>query len=79
MSKSSYTKKRISVTILPIVDDLLTGVSTKLGQSKSLIVEIALKEFLNRQLEKDAKALAKMKFDDLPTEDEWLAIQAPID
>ncbi|MEK9159933.1 MAG: hypothetical protein AAB383_04350 [Patescibacteria group bacterium] len=31
---------------------------------------------LEVQLEKDAKALSQMKFDDLPTEDEWLAIQS---
>lgn len=27
------------------------------------------------QLEKDAQSLAKMKFNDLPSEDEWVAIQ----
>lgn len=79
MSPSLNNKKRISVTILPVVDSLLSKVSESLGESKSLIVEKALKEFLERQLEKDAKSLAKMKFNDLPTEDEWLSIQSFIE
>ena len=79
MSPSIHNKKRISITILPIVDALLSKVSQSLGESKSLLVEKALKEFLERQLEKDAKALSKMKFDDLPTEDEWLSIQSDIE
>lgn len=79
MSPSLNNKKRISVTILPVVDSLLCKVSESLGKSKSLIVEKALREFLDRQLEKDAKSLAKMKFDDLPTEDEWLSIQSDIE
>lgn len=36
------------------------------------------KEFSEKQLEEDAKALAKLKFDDLPTEDEWLIIQSEV-
>lgn len=79
MSPSLNNKKRISVTILPVVDSLLSKVSESLGKSKSLIVEKALKEFLERQLDKDTKALAQMKFDDLPTEDEWLSIQSDIE
>ncbi|MFA4815218.1 MAG: hypothetical protein WC924_05070 [Candidatus Gracilibacteria bacterium] len=79
MSQSLHNKKRISITILPIVDTLLSKVSRSLGESKSLIVEKALREFLERQLDKDTKALAQMKFDDLPTEDEWLAVQSDIE
>lgn len=44
------------------------------GVSKSSLIERAIKDLLHSQLEKDAKSLAKMKFDDLPNEDEWLAI-----
>jgi hypothetical protein len=31
---------------------------------------------IEQKLEKDAKQLAKIKFDDLPTEDEWLLIRS---
>ena len=37
------------------------------------------KDFSERQLKKDAKALSKLKFDDLPTEAEWISIQANIE
>lgn len=35
--------------------------------------------FMNDELEKSAKELAKLKCDDLPSEDEWLSIQSEID
>jgi hypothetical protein len=31
------------------------------------------------QLAKDAKELAKIKFDDLPSEDDWASIQSKIE
>ena len=37
------------------------------------------KDFSERQLKKDAKALSKLKFDDLPTAAEWISIQANIE
>lgn len=69
---------RISVTVIPFVNTMLEKVSQRSGLSKSLLVEKALKEFLQRQLDKDSKALAKIHFDDLPSEDEWLSIQSKI-
>lgn len=79
MTNPLNNKARISITIMPLVNQMLDDVSEKLGQSKSALIEQALKEFLQTRLEKDAKELAKMKFDDLPTEDEWLKVQSPLE
>jgi hypothetical protein len=78
-SKKPQTKLRISVTIIPSVNSMLEILSKRTGLSKSLLVEKALINMLQKQLADDAKALSKMKFDDLPTEDEWLAIQSPLE
>lgn len=75
---SAKTKSRISVTIVPLVNDMLEQVSKRKGVSKSSLVEVALKKFLMDQLEKDAKALAQLDISDLPSEDEWLEIQEPL-
>ena len=74
MPKSNKT--RISVTILPMVDIMLEKMSERTGSSKSALVEAALRDFLEKQLEKDTKALSKLNFPDLPSEDEWLQIQS---
>ncbi len=65
-------KERISVTIQPSLNLFLEDVSHALGLSKSEVVENALKLLLKDRLIYEAKELSKMKFDDLPTEDEWL-------
>lgn len=78
MSKTSRTKTRISITILPTINNMLDMISKKKGTSKSMIIENALNQYLNEQLEADAKSLANMTFDDLPTENEWAEIQSII-
>ena len=70
------TKNRISITIMPKVDLMLREVADKNKLSKSAIVEIALSEYLQKQLAKEAKELAKMDFSDLPDEEQWQEIQA---
>lgn len=75
MKHAARTKIRISVTILPMVNTMLTKVSKQSGVSKSGLVEEAVKFFLQRQLDKDLKALSRLNFDDLPSEDEWLSVQ----
>ena len=77
-TKNPHTKLRISVTIIPSVNDMLEMLSERTGLSKSALVEKALKDLLNKQLEDDAKILAKLDAEDLPTEDEWLMIQPPL-
>jgi len=71
-------KTRISITIIPMVNEMLDKLSKRSGISKSSLVEEALRSYLQRQLEEDAKALAKIKFDDLPGEEDWLTIQSEI-
>lgn len=74
MPTSSKTKMRISITILPLTNETLEKIGERYGVSKSALVEQALKKFLKNQLDKDSKALSKLTFDDLPSEDEWLSI-----
>ena len=76
MPKSVKTKTRISVTIIPFVNQTLERVSKRTGLSKSLLVEKALKNFLHKQMEEDVKALSKLRFEDLPSENDWLMIQS---
>ena len=74
MAKNNKT--RISITIIPTVNILLEKISKKTGISKSALVENALKDYLQHQLEEDVKALSTMHFDDLPSENDWLSIQS---
>jgi hypothetical protein len=78
MAVKNKTKIRITVTILPSINNLLEKVCKRSGLSKSLLVEQSIKDFLQERLEEDSKALANIKFDDLPSEDEWSDIQSKI-
>lgn len=73
------SKIRISITILPFINDMLEKVCKQSGASKSSIIEDAVRIFLQKKLDKDSKALARLRFDDLPTEDEWFLIQSPVE
>ena len=75
MSKSSKKRMRISITILPSLNKLLEELIQKNGESKSSLIEQAIKVYFEQKMEKDLQKLAKMKFDDLPTEEDWLKIQ----
>jgi len=72
-------KSRISITIAPMINDMLSKVSKRANISKSLLIEKVLKDFLKSQLETDAKTLSKLTFNDLPDEDEWLSLQPKLD
>ena len=72
----SLSKTRISVTIIHQLAQILEEMAKERSVSKSSIVESALQDLVEEKMRKDAKKLAKMKFDDLPTEDEWLQIQS---
>ncbi|MFA5820631.1 MAG: hypothetical protein WC873_00745 [Candidatus Gracilibacteria bacterium] len=52
--------------------------SVKENTTQSDIIKQALKDWLKKRLNEDTKALSKMAFDDLPSEDQWNAIQAAI-
>ena len=46
--------------------------------TQSNIIKKALEIWFRQKLEKDTKKLAKMNFEDLPSEDEWSVIQSKI-
>lgn len=46
--------------------------------TQSSIIKNALKNWLRKRLDEDTKSLSKMVFDDLPSEEQWDAIQSPI-
>lgn len=69
-------KVRITVTIMPSLNSLLEETSSKNKISKSELVEKSLKQYFRGRLEDDLKKLSKIKFNDLPSEDEWLQINA---
>lgn len=77
-SKTTKNKVRISVTIIPSLDNMLTKVSQNSGESKSSLIEQALAKYLKNKLKEDVKTLSRINFDDLPSEDEWLSIQSDI-
>ncbi|MCK5510556.1 hypothetical protein KAI65_03370 [Candidatus Parcubacteria bacterium] len=52
--------------------------SEKNSITQSSIIKSALEFWLRNKLENDAKSLAKMNFDDLPSEDDWALIQSPV-
>lgn len=79
MTHKICTKRKISITILPSIDELLDWVSSEYGESKSSLIEKAVSQFFAKKLDKDTKALAKLKFEDLPSEDEWLTLQSEAD
>ncbi|MBI2638855.1 ribbon-helix-helix domain-containing protein [Candidatus Peregrinibacteria bacterium] len=76
MKTLKTVKRRISITILPIIDDSLAKLSEQEDVSKSALVEKAIREFLQNKLDEDTKTLSQIKFDDLPSEDEWLTVQS---
>lgn len=46
---------------------------------QSRIIEHALRLWLRKKLDADTKKLARIKFDDLPTEEEWFSIQSKVE
>lgn len=74
-SINDRVKVRISITINPKLDNMLQEVSQTAGKSKSFLIEEAVKAYLQQKLDRDSMELAKLEFDDLPSEDEWSLIQ----
>lgn len=69
-------KQNLSISLSIELIKQLDLLKDKLWISRSETVEKLMKESLESKLISDAKALAKMKFDDVPNEDEWVLIQA---
>lgn len=73
------TKTRISATVSKELAKMLNEIAKHSPYSKSALIEMALKKIFEEQLAKDAKTLASLQANDLPTEDEWLMIGAEIE
>lgn len=75
---NTSTKARISALLpTPLIDEM-RRVSQKERVPQGRIIEKALRLWLHHRLESDAQELARMRFDDLPTEDEWAMIQPEV-
>jgi hypothetical protein len=70
------TKARISAMLPVYLIGSIKNFAKRENTTQSSIIERALKEQFEKKIAQDAKDLSKMKFDDLPSENEWLQIQA---
>jgi len=69
---------RISALIPLSIATELRKVADVEKVTQSSIITSALEYWLNRKLDVDSKALAKMTFSDLPTEEDWGKIQTQV-
>jgi len=67
---------RVSVLLPSYLVAEIKKISEKDEVTQSNIVKRALDAWLKKRLTEDAKALSKMVFDDLPSENEWVGIQS---
>lgn len=74
----SLAKTRISAVLPPRLSVELKRAATLKNVPQSRILEEALKLWLEQRLNEETKELSKLRFDDLPTEEDWLAIQTKI-
>ncbi|MFA6171323.1 MAG: hypothetical protein WCW77_05740 [Patescibacteria group bacterium] len=73
---SVYSKNlRISAILPAYLVDEIRNISSMESVPQSSIIKWAVECWLKEKLKRDAKALSRMKFDDLPSEDDWLVIQ----
>ena len=71
-------KSRISALLPASLTRELRRISNEKHITQSSIIEKALRLWLQHKLRSDTKQLAQIDFDDLPTEEEWAAIQSDI-
>lgn len=71
----AVSKTRISVTIIHQLAQMLEEIAEADNVSKSEVVERSLKEMVEDRMKREAKIIASMTFDDLPSEEDWLIIQ----
>lgn len=79
MTTLSLNRERISATLPAYLVDEMRDVAETENKSQSSVLEQALALWFKARLRADAKALGAMKFDDLPSEDEWLVLGSKID
>ena len=71
-------KTRISALLPSLLTRELQKESRDRNVTQSSIIEYALHMWLRKKLRTDAKELSKLRFNDLPSEEEWAAIQSEI-
>ncbi|MCK5320034.1 hypothetical protein KAJ61_01450 [Candidatus Parcubacteria bacterium] len=69
---------RLSSLLPTYLVEEVKKVSTEEKITQSLVIKKALELWFNNKLDRDTKALAKINFDDLPSEDDWNLIQSDI-
>lgn len=72
MSKNT----RVSAILPTALVDEIKKISNLENITQSSVIKDALEFWLKKRLAEDAKKLSKIKFDDLPTEEEWDIIQS---
>lgn len=70
--------KRISVLIPRHIADEVGRISDMESKTQSEIINKMFENWFNEKLSQDAKFLSSIKFDDIPTEEEWMAIEPKI-
>jgi len=75
---SSQKNTRISALLPTNLVIEIKNFAAEKEMTQSNVVKMALELWFKKKLEKDTKALAKINFDDLPTEEEWGSIQSKI-
>jgi len=70
--------KRISVLIPSHIADEVSKISELEQKTQSEIINKMFESWFNEKLSQDAKFLSNIKFDDIPTEEEWMAIEPKI-
>ncbi len=69
---------RVSALLPTTLVDEVRRYSNSEQVTQSLVIQRALESWVKVKLNQDTKDLAKMNFDDLPDENDWLNIQSTI-
>jgi len=67
--------QKMSISLPQKLVEEIERISEENNTTKSFVIKKALNDMLSNKLENDLKDLSKMKFDDLPSEEDWLIIQ----
>ena len=75
---TTNTKTRISALLPTSLVEEIKKTSNNEDITQSAIIKNAIETWLGNKLGRDARELSKMKFDDLPSEEDWVLIQPRI-
>ncbi len=69
---------RVSALLPTTLVDEVRRYSNSEQVTQSLVIQRALESWVKVKLNRDTKDLAKINFDDLPDENDWLNIQSTV-